>query len=162
MKTDNIYEEKIFPKIEMWILGIVIAWVFFRLVYQIFASYPTPDWSFLFGLLVLIVIMYKFRKFNIKMTPDSVIVNYGFNKRTIPWGNINDCYLDEASAIRYGGFGLRIGRVKGKWRDVYNVLGCPRVVFSLKDSGFFKEFVFSTNNPKKVIKIVKERMGRMK
>jgi hypothetical protein len=35
-------------------------------------------------------------------------------------------------------------------------------VLSLKNSGFFKEFVFSTKNPEEVIKIIKQQTGRMK
>jgi hypothetical protein len=44
---------------------------------------------------------------------------------------------------------------------VYNVVGGPRIVLSLK-RGRFKEFVFSTKNPEEVIKIAKERIGIIK
>jgi len=163
MKKDvscETYEEKIFPKKEMWILGVVIILSLFLLVYQFFVGYHTIDWALLLALLALVVVMYSFRKFNIKMTSDAIIVKYGFGKRTIPWEKIGDCYLDKASIIRYGGFGNRIGRVKGKWRDVYNVIGYPRVVLSLKNSGFFKEFVFSTKNPEEVMKVIKQQMEK--
>jgi len=162
MEKDIVYEEKIFPKKEMWILGIVIILSFFLLGYQFFVDYRAIDWALLLAFLVLMVVMYSFRKFNIEMTSDAIIVEYGFGKRTILWEKIGDCYLDKASIIRYGGFGNRIARVNGKWRDVYNVIGYPRVVLSLKNSGFFKEFVFSTKNPEEVIKIIKQQTGRMK
>jgi predicted nucleic acid-binding Zn ribbon protein len=47
-----------------------------------------------------------------------------------------------------------IRRVNGKWRlrrDV-SIIGVPRVVLSLKGSGFYKEFIFSTTNPEEVMK----------
>ena len=69
------------------------------------------------------------------------------------WENIEDCYIDEASAIRYGGWGIRLGRVDGKWRTVYNVIGGPRVVVSL-NKGWIREFVFSTKNPEKVMRTI--------
>jgi len=59
MKKDIIYEEKISPKKEMWILGIVMAYVFFLLAYQIFAGYPVLYWLHLFvPLILLIVVVY--------------------------------------------------------------------------------------------------------
>jgi hypothetical protein len=90
----------------------------------------------------------------------SVVVGYGIFKRTTFWENIERCYLDEVSSIRYGGWGIRIGRVKGRWRLVYNVIRGPRVVLSLK-KGWFREFVFSTKNPEEVMKIVGQRIGRI-
>ncbi len=160
-ETCETYEEKIFPKKEMWILGIVIVLSLFLLSYQFFVDYHVIDWVLLFVLLVFIVVMYSFRKLNIKMTSDSVIVKYGFGKRTIPWESISNCYLDKTSSIWYGGFGNRMARVNGKWRDVYNVLGYPRVVLSLKSTGFYKEFVFSTKNPEEVMKIINEKIKKI-
>lgn len=157
MDKNIIYEEKIFPKVEMLILGVVMAGVFALLVYQIFAEYPVSYWSHgLIPLILLIVVMYMFRKFNIKMTSDSIVVMYGF-KHTILYKDIEDCYVDKTSVIRYGGWGIRMGRVNGKWRDVYNVIGYPRIVLSLKDGKFFKEFVFSTKNPEEVMSIITQK-----
>jgi len=161
MDKNIIYEEKIFPKVEMLILGVVMAGVFALLVYQIFAEYPVSYWSHgLIPLILLIVVMYMFRKFNIKMTSDSIVVRYGF-KHTILYKDIEDCYVDKLSFIRFigrGGFGPgKIGRANGKWRSVYTVIGYPRIVLSLKDGKFFKEFVFSTKNPEEVMSIIKQK-----
>jgi hypothetical protein len=41
---------------------------------------------------------------------------------------------------------------------VYNIIGTPRVVLSLK-TGRFREFVFSTRNPEKVLSIINDRIG---
>ena len=97
-------------------------------------------------------------KLVIKATAGSLTVAYGLFKRVIPWENIVDCYLDEASAFRaYGGYGIRIGGVNGKIRLVYNVLGGERVVLVMK-RGWFGEFVFSTNNPDEVMGVIKRHI----
>jgi len=95
------------------------------------------------------------------MTSGYISVGYGIIKHSILWENIEDCYLDNASTIRYGGWGIRIAKVKGKWRLVYNVIGGQCIVLSLK-KGRFKEFVFSTGNPEQVIKLAKEQIDRIK
>jgi len=166
MKTDNIYEEKIFSKWTTGIVGLFTVGFLFGLVYQILVepigAHPAPNWFYLLMFLLLLGVTINFSRLVIKMTPQSISVGYGILRDAILWENIEDCYLDDTSAIWYGGWGIRMGRVKGKWRHVYNVLGCPRVAVSLKKGRFFKEFVFSTKNPEEVIKIVKERVGRMK
>jgi hypothetical protein len=110
--------------------------------------------------LLFLIITINFSTLSIKMTSRSVVVGYGIFNRTIFWENIERCYSDEVSSIRYGGWGIRIGRVKGKWRLVYNVIGGPRVVLALK-RGRFNEFVFSTRNPEEVMKVVRHMTGRM-
>jgi len=165
MQSDSIYEEKIFSK---WITGILAAVTvgfLFVLIYQILVepigTRPAPNWFFLLMFLLFLGVTINFSRLVIGMTPRFISVGYGILKHTVLWGNIEDCYRDEDSTIRYGGWGIRIGRVKGKWRLVYNVIGGPRVVLSLRE-GRFREFVFSTNNPEEVIKVVKEQIGRIK
>lgn len=58
--------------------------------------------------------------FEIKSTGQPV--GYGIFKHNIPWENVEDCYLDEALTIRYGGWGIRTGKVKGGFgrKDLMN------------------------------------------
>lgn len=165
MQADNIYEEKIFLKGTTGVLAVFTAGFLFALVYQILVEpigvRPAPNWFFLLMFLLFLGVMINFSRLVIRMTPRSIAVGYGIFKRTIIWENIEGCYLDEASTIRYGGWGIRIGRVKGKWRWVYNVIGGPRVVLSLRE-GRFREFVFSTKSPEQVIKVVKQQIGGIK
>ena len=165
MQIENIYEEKIFSKGITIVLAIATTSFLFVLLYQTivgpFGSQPAPNWFFLVMFLLFLGLTVNFSNLNIKMSPRYVSVGYGIFKHNIPWENIEDCYLDEASTIRYGGWGIRIGRVKGKWRLVYNVIGRPRVVLLL-NKGKFKEFVFSTNHSQKVIEIVKQKVGETK
>lgn len=165
MQTENIYEEKIFSKWSTVIMVAFTVFLLYALIYQILVepigARPAPNWFSLFMFLLFLGITINFSRLIIRMTHRSLFVDYGIFKHTIHWENIEDCYPDEASVIRYGGWGIRIGRVKGKWRQVYNVIGGPRVVLLLK-KGRFKEFVFSTKNPEEVMKVVKERIGRIK
>ncbi|MBE0516747.1 MAG: hypothetical protein IBX41_05080 [Methanophagales archaeon] len=164
MRTNYLYAETIFSKGITAVLSIFTAGFLFVLVYQglvgPLGDRPAPNWFFLYMVLFFLAITANFSRLSIKMTPRSVVVGYGIFKRTIFWENIERCYLDAASSIRYGGWGIRIGRVKGKWRLVYNVIGGPRVVLSLK-RGWFGEFVFSTRNPEEVMRVVRHMIGRM-
>jgi hypothetical protein len=164
MQAEYRYEETIFLWVLTAVLSIFPAVFLCIVVYQTLVGplgdRPAPNWFFILMALLFLTITINFSKLSIKMTFRSVVVGYGIFKRTIPWENIERCYLDEVSSIRYGGWGIRIGRVKGKWRLVYNVIGGPRVVLSLK-RGWFGEFVFSTKNPEEVMKVVRHMIGRM-
>ena len=122
---------------------------------------PAPDWFYLMMCLFFVLMTFvivNFSKLVIKATSKSLTVAYGMFKRVIPWEDIADCYPDEVSVFgHYGGYGIRIGRVNGKTRLVYNVLGGERVVLGLK-KGRFNEFVFSTNNPDAVMDVIKGRI----
>ena len=124
-----------------------------------------PEWFYAVMCLFFVSMTYvviNFGKLVIKATSRSITVKYGIFKREIPWKNVVDFYLDEASPLgSYGGYGIRIGRVNGKSRLVYNVLGGERVVLALK-KGKFNEFVFSTNNPEAVMGVIKGRVNRAK
>jgi len=165
MQSDNIYDEKTFSKWSTVIVGPFTVGFLFVLIYQILVgpigARPAPNWFFLLMFLLFLGVTINFSRLSIKMTPQFIVVGYGIFKHTIFWKNIEDCYLDKASVIRYGGWGIRIGRVNGKWRFVYNIIGDPRVVLSL-NKGKFKEFVFSTHCPQKVIEIVKQKVGETK
>lgn len=163
MRIENIYEEKIFSKELTVILAIATIGFLFVLLYQTMVGSigAQPNWFSLAMFLLFFWSTINFSNLSIKMTPRCVSVGYGIFKHNIPWENIEDCYLDKTSTIRYGGWGIRIVRVKRKWRLVYNVIGKPRVVLSL-NKGKFKEFVFSTSNPQRVIKIVRQKIGEAK
>lgn len=102
----------------------------------------------------------NFNKLSIKITTRSITVGYGVLRHIVSWDDVKGCYQDEVSAIgSYGGWDIRMGKVKGKWRLVYNVIGCPTVVLEL-DKGRFKEFVFSTKNPEMVLEIARQQISK--
>ena len=164
MQINNIYEEKIFSKWVVIIMIIITAGLLFILVYQILVKpidiNPPPSWFYLFMFLLFILfigITINFSNLNIKMTSQVIVVSYGIFKHSIPWENIEDCYLDEISGINKYSAGIQIDKIKGKWRLEYTVIGGHRVVISLRKTRFFKEFVFSTKNSEQIIKLIKQQ-----
>ncbi len=161
MQTKDFYEEKIFSKWTVVILIVFIAIFLFLLFYQILVgpigTNPAPNWFYMFMFLLFWGVMINFSILTIRMTSRYFSVGYGIIKHSILWENIEICYLDDVSTFKYGGWGIRMAQVKGKWRLVYNVIGGSRIVLSLK-KGRFKKFVFSTRNPEEVMKIIKEQI----
>lgn len=165
MQIDTIYEEKIFAKGMTTILGFPSVVFLFLLCYQIFiepiGDKPAPDLFFLFMLLIFFGFTIIFLQLIITITPEYINVGYRIKNKKIPFVNIIDCRVDERSNMRYGGLGIKISRIEGKWVLAYNLLKCPRVVLSLKE-GKYKEFVFSTKNPEEVMMIIKKYIQGIK
>ena len=117
MKTKIFYEEKIFSKWTVGILTLFTAVFLFLLLYQILAgpigTNPASNWFFLFMFLLFLGVMINFSRLTIRMTPNYIFIVYGIIKHSILWEDVDDCYLDEASTIKYGGWGIRIAKVKG-------------------------------------------------
>jgi len=165
-------EPEIYSEVVVFTLGraiialFVVLAIFFlgMFIYQIVESplgaKPAPDWYYLVMCLFFVFmtfIIINFSKLVVQATSKSLTVRYGVFRRVIPWEDVADCYVDESPTIAYGGYGIRIGRVNGKVRLVYNVLGGDRVVLALK-KGRFNEFVFSTNNPDAVMDVIKKQI----
>jgi hypothetical protein len=168
VQVTEIYAEIIPFTFMKLVLGVFIACALLFLVlliYQVLigpvGADPAPDWVYLIMFLWFAGFTALIRNFNklvIMITTHSIAVGFGVFKRAIPWNNVNGCYLDDASAIgSYGGWGIRIGRVKDKWRLVYNVVGSPTVVLEL-EKGRFREFVFSTKNAETVLEIARQQI----
>jgi hypothetical protein len=106
---------------------------------------------------LICLITINFSRLTIRITSQEIAIRYGIIGHTQSWNNVKDVLLDETSMIRYGGWGIRIGRFGGKWRLIFNVLGKKCVLLQL-NQGRFREFVFSSNTPKEIIKIIRERV----
>ena len=158
MQTDIVYEEKIFSKWTAGILATATAIFLFVLLCLVLVepagTRPVLIWFSLLMFLLSLGTMINFSRLAIRISPRFISVAYGIFKHKISFENVEKCYLDETPAIQYWGWGIRIAKIKGKWRLVYNVIGGPRIVLSLR-KGRFKEFVFSTKNPKEVMDIVR-------
>lgn len=156
--SNIIYEEKIFSKVPTIILTIftlifLILWIYQTFIGQI-GTNPAPTVIFLAMFFLFAFITFTFSRLTIKITSEFISVSFGIFKHKILWDEIEDIYLDKASVVRYGGWGIRFGRFKGNWRLVYNIIDSPRVSLLLKE-GRFREFVFSTRNPQKIIELVR-------
>ncbi len=161
MQTDEIYEETVPFAIVKWILAMEIA-ITVLFLYLFVSQLPAGlSWLYL-GMFLLFAgvtaLIANFRALNISITSQSITVAYGRIKYSIPWDRIDGCYLDKGSGIRYGGWGIRMAKVKGKWLLVYAVTNCPRVILEL-NRGRFGQFIFSTKHPEEVANIVKGQIG---
>ena len=159
----TIYEERIYSRWNILIMGIVVLALLVMLVWQLVTgpvgTRPAPN-GFLVGMILFFVAVgINFAALTIKVTIQGITVGYGIIRHHISWGNIVGCRVDEASAVRYGGWGIRTGWASGKRRLVYSILGGPRVVVE-KREGKFAEFVFSTRNPEGVMKAINEGLGK--
>ena len=99
---------------------------------------------------ILLLVAINFAILTVKITPKGISAGYGVFQHNIPAEDIAGYYREEASALAYGGFGIRFGWKNGKRRIVYNVIGKPGVVIqrrSLPD----REFVFSSNDPERAM-----------
>ncbi len=144
-------------------MGIVVLALLAVLIRQLVAgplgTDPAPN-SFLIGMILLfLVIGVNFATLAIRVTIHGISVGYGIIRHHIPWGKVVGCRLDEASAIRYGGWGIRMSWAGGKRRLVYNIIGAPRVVVE-KRLGTYQEFVFSTMKPEAVMKAINKGLGK--
>jgi hypothetical protein len=157
-----LYEEKILSK-EILGVCLIVAFLFLVLmIYQIYkgpiGNCPAPNWVFLLFFLLVSGFGFVFSNLGVKITSKNLDVGYGFIRYKIPLENVANCYLDETSAFWYGGWGIRFAKIADKWRLVYNVIGTPRVILSLKQ-GRFKEFAFSTKKPQELIKIIRTQLN---
>jgi len=166
--SDTVYEEIIPFPLGLIAAGIISAFAVLMLVLLVLqltggplGNRPAPDWyyivmfAFLFAVGIFVT---NFRKLTIRFTPQSITVAFGMLKRTMLWGDVEDYSRDESPAFAYAGWGIRMARVRGKWRLVYNVAGYPGVLLSLR-AGRFREFVFSTKNAEQVLDIIRQYAG---
>ncbi|MBU7036898.1 MAG: hypothetical protein HXS52_03120 [Theionarchaea archaeon] len=159
MQPGAIYEEKIVSKWIIVVLLSIAGSMLFLLAYQVLieplGSEPAPNWFYLIMFLLFLGIAFTFGRLIIRMTPASIFVGFGPLGHNIAWDNVEDCFLDETSAARYGGAGVRTVRIGGHWRIIYNIVESSRVGLSLRE-GRFRDIVFSTRHPEDVMTTIKE------
>ncbi|HEY33117.1 MAG TPA: hypothetical protein G4O10_08440 [Dehalococcoidia bacterium] len=168
MPADELYEENLpFPLATVATLVILLIALLMLILFVLqivsgpIGNRPAPDWFYLVMFIFMAAITFlvaNFRVLTIRMTGQSVMVAYGLIKKTIPWGDIEEGFLDSSSPWGYGGWGARLARVGGRWRLAFNVMGAPRVILRLR-KGRAREFMFSTRNPEQVLAIIARQTG---
>jgi len=153
--VDIIHEEKLTSGWFIVLIGGVTVWLIYALASQVFGgplggeSVPT---AFLVGMILLLgAAAVTFARLTVQLTPRTLTVRFGALRRIIPVEQITGCAPDDQSWVRYGGFGIRYACVRGKRRQVYNVIGAPRLVVSLRDG---REFAFSTRKSERVCELL--------
>lgn len=120
-----------------------------------------PLWLYLMMLALFGLLTLNFAWLKIRITDEDIVVAYGVVQHRVRWAEVADCRLEDASAMKYGGFGIRMGWHNGRRRLVYNTIGDPRVVLGMVDVST-PEFVFSTSQPDEVVRRVGEHLGTLR
>ena len=159
----TLYEERILSRWNVAIMAVVVFALLAALLYQLIVgplgTEPAPNEFFIGMILFFIALGINSAILTVRVRVDGVTVGYGIIRHHVEWGNIVGCRLDDVSAVRYGGWGIRTAWVGGKRRLVYNIIGAPRVVVE-KRMGRYHELAFSTKNPEAAMKAINEGLGR--
>jgi hypothetical protein len=108
------------------------------------------------AVLVFISLLFiNFRGIRIQITSDKLIAIYGLlNKKSIKFDNIISCKVVKASFGRYGGIGIRYG-LDGS--HAYTTSLGNAVEITPKKG---RTFVFSSNTPDKICKLIERNRNR--
>ena len=160
MKNNIIYKEKrtstgIFGLLLFFTIAIVVFFGF-QLIYGTVGSNPSPNWFRALFIALFILLTINFRHIEIKLTDEYIKVSYGIFSKTLNWVDIIDCEADEKN--QFYGWGIRVGRYKKQWVQVYNVIGGPRVVF-LTGKKTPKGLIISTKNSQEILNIAKRKIS---
>lgn len=144
-------------KFDQWWLKLIIILVIFATLtplYMIFNQAAFEEDMLLpivvatFITAIAIVLLYLFR---LETTIDAKGIHYRFfpfKKNTIPWQEIEECYVRQYSPLKeYGGWGIRFG-FSGK---AYNVKGNKGIQLKLKSG---KKILFGTQNESEVQNVI--------
>ncbi|MFX0114545.1 MAG: hypothetical protein ACFFB3_08355, partial [Candidatus Hodarchaeota archaeon] len=101
MLENHFYDEKIHCKLTTGLLIFSCILMLFLFLFMTLIEPSAPPLLacfFLFVFLLFLGTTINFRRLTIRATSRSLNVGYGILKSTILWENIEDCYLDTASA----------------------------------------------------------------
>ncbi len=159
-----VYEERLFSRWLTLILGVISLLMLWQVTQQVRGLNQADDaplWLYVVMLAVFVALTVNFAWLTIRMTDEEIVVSYGIIRHRLLWRDVTDCRLDDASAMKYGGWGIRRGWHDGKRRLVYSTLGDARVVLVTTDASD-PEFVFSTAYPDDVVSRVQEHLRTRK
>ncbi|TFH35751.1 MAG: hypothetical protein E4G93_03250 [Dehalococcoidia bacterium] len=159
-----IYEERLFSRWITLMLGVVTLLMLWQVTRQLQGGSPAdgaPSWLLPLMLLLFALLTINFAWLTIRFTDEEAVIGYGVLRSRIRWQDILDCYPDDASVGRYGGWGIRFGSYNGRRRLIYNTISDPRVVLHVSGTSF-PELVFSTAQPEDVVNWVREHLRSLK
>jgi hypothetical protein len=105
-------------------------------------------------------IIFNLTRLRLGITTDVVRASFGFIKFEVPLSNVEDAYIDEKSSLKYGGWGIRLTKIKEGWLLAYTSIGFKQVVLELKEHKY-RRFVFSTAHPDEVVNVIKQQLRRV-
>lgn len=113
-----VYEEHVF----FWLIIVILlplTFIFLSIfLYQAImvplGTNPAPQWFLLLMTLLFFILTLLFRSYALVLTTDLLIVGFPAYHVKIPWTQIVDAVEEKGSMWRYGGYGIRLGKLKGK------------------------------------------------
>ncbi len=156
MTGDRVYFERVTSK-RTETLFVVLAILFF-LLFTLFARTAVfGAWSILFFCLFAFFLFYtlNFRTLIIRLSKDTLQLQFGIITWMIPLHNIETCSLDATPLGRIGGAGIHFTLLGGRYRAMFNFLEYPRVVIALKvKQGLVRDVALSTLHPDEVMLLI--------
>jgi hypothetical protein len=96
----------------------------------------------------------NFLKFTVTVTPEAVNLSSGRFRTSIDIADIHECRYNRSRFILFGGWGLRIARLRDGWVKAY-IFGRSKLDLAMKH-GAYRHIVFSTENPQRLAEIIRE------
>ena len=155
-----IHEEKVRSPV---VLGLVIGLSLFFLIPFLYLLSGkklegAPSAGYFLGLTVFVLLVgFNFWQLTIRLEVDGLYVGYPVFYHRIPWHEIESCSLLPARSVLWGG-GLHITRRNNTWCWEYAVPGRPRMLV-MRKSGKVRAIAFSTENPDRILELVRTRIG---
>lgn len=154
---DAVYEERLISKLNAGIFFIMGIFFLYLSAYS-FQKY-TLTVTLAIGAVLVIIIFFgiNFSVMRVIIHQEYLEVSFGIFRKFFVWKSIESCRIDDRHGMKYGGWGIRFARINGMPVMAYIIENAPRVVIVLKDHRY-REFVFSTRNPDRVIKLIMRRI----
>lgn len=161
MSISEIYRERIW--VSLWVSLLFVGLIGFLsavAVIQLFWGIPIGDkpapTSFLLSLEVFLALVFlNFSRLEIDVDSDRIEVKYGVIKKVIPIREIAFCEIARAKVMVYGGVGIRFG-IDG---SIAFTTSFGNAVKIIRKTG--RPFVFSTNKPAEVLKLINSLIIRV-
>lgn len=120
-------------------------------------------WGITFLVLAIVFLFYtvNYRVLRIRLTDQTLTLNFGLFSWRIGTGNIANCELDHLPAIKqYGGAGIHFMFVNERYRASFNFLEYPRLVIRFKQSiGAVQDISFSTRQPEELLALIRQTLA---
>ena len=162
-KNNLIYAEKL----TSWIttrLFLILAAVFLLLLIWRVNFWGMDTLAIVFACVFSLFLFYviNYRTLQIRLTDNSLRLNFGIFHWTEYFDNIETCSLDHLPALyEKGGAGIHFMMVNQRYRASFNFLEYPRVVIALKKKrGWVRDFSFSTRQPEQILQIIGENIQK--
>ena len=140
-------------------VAFLIAYLYQRVTGQLGPN-PVPLWfavTILSALALFTLFLANLVTLTIRMTEEGLVVGFGIFRAATSWENIRDCHLDQnSSLLSAANWGVSLGFSGRRFRRMYNVMGCPRVVLEMRQGR--RALVFSTKNPDAVMEAVHKQI----